>query len=89
MIFYIFKVETIGDAYMVVGGVPEVIPDHAQRIANQGMDMILKAGEVKSPATGKALQVSEHKQQDFHIKNRYQQPASSESPLVPPSVTGS
>lgn len=53
--------ETIGDAYMVVGGVPEVIPDHAQRIANQGMDMVLKAGEVKSPATGKALQVSEPK----------------------------
>ena len=46
---------------MVVGGVPEVIPDHAQRIANQGMDMVLKAGEVKSPATGKALQVSEPK----------------------------
>ena len=44
---------------MVVGGVPEVIPDHAQRIADQGMDMVLKAGEVKSPATGKALQVSE------------------------------
>ena len=43
---------------MVVGGVPDIAPDHAQRIASQGMEMILKAGEVKSPATGKALQVS-------------------------------
>ena len=55
-----FKVETIGDAYMVVGGVPENTPDHAQRIANQGMDMVLKAGEVRSPASGKALQVSKN-----------------------------
>ena len=49
--------ETIGDAYMVVGGVPEVATDHAERIANQGIDMILKAAEVKSPATGKPIQV--------------------------------
>ena len=52
------QVETIGDAYMVVGGVPDVILDHAQRVANQGMDMQIKANEVKSPATGKPLQAS-------------------------------
>ena len=43
---------------MVVGGVPDVIPDHAQRIANQGIDMVLKASEVRSPASGQPLQVS-------------------------------
>ena len=43
---------------MVVGGVPDIVSDHAQKVANQGMDMVLKANEVKSPATGKSLQVS-------------------------------
>ena len=42
---------------MVVGGVPDVIEDHAERVANQGMDMQIRANEVKSPATGKPLQV--------------------------------
>ena len=51
--------ETIGDAYMVVSGVPEVCSDHALKVAHQGLDMIFKAAEVKSPATGKSLQVSD------------------------------
>ncbi len=57
--------ETIGDAYMVVAGAPEVCTDHAQRVANQGIDMIQKAEEVRSPATGKPLQVSDLVQ-SFH-----------------------
>ncbi|MEZ4403684.1 MAG: adenylate/guanylate cyclase domain-containing protein [Kofleriaceae bacterium] len=34
------KIKTIGDAYMVVAGVPEPTPDHAQRMARMGLDML-------------------------------------------------
>ena len=44
---------------MVVSGAPEVCDDHALKVAHQGLDMIFKAAEVKSPATGKSLQVRE------------------------------
>jgi guanylate cyclase soluble subunit beta len=43
---------------MVVGGIPEIQKDHAQRIANFAVDMVKDACKVKSPATGKPLQVS-------------------------------
>jgi len=33
------KIKTIGDAYMVVGGMPAVRPDHAQAIAAMAIDM--------------------------------------------------
>lgn len=33
------KIKTIGDAYMVVGGLPQPRPDHAQAIANMAIDM--------------------------------------------------
>ena len=34
------KIKTIGDAYMVVGGVPERSTDHPQRIVAMGLDML-------------------------------------------------
>lgn len=34
------KIKTIGDAYMVAAGVPETVPDHAQRLARMGLDML-------------------------------------------------
>ncbi len=34
------KVKTIGDAYMVVGGVPEVCADHPARVVAMGLDML-------------------------------------------------
>ncbi len=34
------KIKTIGDAYMVVGGLPMPRPDHAQAIAQMALDMI-------------------------------------------------
>ena len=52
-----FQVETIGDAYMVVGGVPEASKLHAQSVADMSLGMILAAKQVMSPATGKPLQV--------------------------------
>jgi len=33
------KIKTIGDAYMVVGGLPNPRPDHAEAIANMALDM--------------------------------------------------
>jgi class 3 adenylate cyclase len=34
------KIKTIGDAYMVVGGVPEVCTDHPARVVAMGLDML-------------------------------------------------
>ncbi|XP_070193833.1 uncharacterized protein [Littorina saxatilis] len=53
----VYKVETIGDAYMVVGGVPERSADHAQRVARFAIDIVGQAAQVPSPATGQPLQI--------------------------------
>ena len=58
-ILHYYKVETIGDAYMVVCGVPEPMSDHAERVADFALEAVLAAKEVKSPVTGKPLQVSD------------------------------
>lgn len=34
------KIKTMGDAYMVVGGVPDVCDDHPQRVVSLGLDML-------------------------------------------------
>ncbi|CAH1783514.1 unnamed protein product [Owenia fusiformis] len=53
----VYKVETIGDAYMVVCGLPEVDADHCQKVACFSLDMVVTAGLVKSPATGIPLMI--------------------------------
>ncbi|XP_023282704.1 guanylate cyclase soluble subunit beta-2-like [Seriola lalandi dorsalis] len=53
----IYKVETIGDAYMVVGGVPVPIETHAHRVANFALGMRIAAREVTNPVTGKPIQI--------------------------------
>lgn len=52
-----FQVETIGDAYMVVGGVPIPVSSHAERVANFALGMIVASREVINPVTGGAIQV--------------------------------
>jgi class 3 adenylate cyclase len=34
------KIKTVGDAYMVVGGLPEPRPDHAEAVAEMALDML-------------------------------------------------
>lgn len=41
--------ETIGDAYMVVGGLPEPNTTHAADVCNQALDMLMCSKMVKDP----------------------------------------
>ena len=49
--------ETIGDAYLIVGGVPEYWRDHADRVIAMAFDMIDVCNTVISPADGQPIQV--------------------------------
>ncbi|NNF77291.1 MAG: adenylate/guanylate cyclase domain-containing protein, partial [Rhizobiales bacterium] len=40
------KIKTIGDAYMAVGGLPEVVGDHAHRIASLALEMRSAIAEI-------------------------------------------
>ena len=50
------KIRTIGDAYMVVGGLPEPRPDHAEAIANMAMDMYSELYRINAE-TGTSLNI--------------------------------
>ena len=50
------KIKTIGDAYMVVGGLPEPRPDHAEAIANMAMDMYTELYRINAE-TGTSLNI--------------------------------
>jgi class 3 adenylate cyclase len=55
------KIKTIGDAYMVVGGVPERSDDHTTRVAAMGLDMLTAVAELERVAgLGIALRVGMH-----------------------------
>ncbi|CAG0878898.1 unnamed protein product [Cyprideis torosa] len=54
---FVEKVETIGDAYMVVAGAPEINPHHAERICDMAMDMVDTIECLTDPSTGKHLQI--------------------------------
>uniref|UniRef100_A0A8C4R7I3 guanylate cyclase n=1 Tax=Eptatretus burgeri TaxID=7764 RepID=A0A8C4R7I3_EPTBU len=53
----VYKVETIGDAYMVVGGVPVPDPNHAYRVANFGLAMLLAIRHVHKPRSQESVQL--------------------------------
>jgi adenylate cyclase len=48
--FGVEKIKTIGDAYMAVGGVPEVVSDHAERVADMALAMQLEMDEYNKDA---------------------------------------
>ncbi|MDJ0518729.1 MAG: adenylate/guanylate cyclase domain-containing protein [Trichodesmium sp. MO_231.B1] len=50
------KIKTIGDAYMIVGGLPTPREDHAEAIAEMALDMLHQIKEI-SEQQGKPLQI--------------------------------
>ena len=46
--YQVEKIKTIGDAYMAVAGVPEPVPDHADRLVRMGLEMFAAKNEVAS-----------------------------------------
>uniref|UniRef100_T1ITQ9 guanylate cyclase n=1 Tax=Strigamia maritima TaxID=126957 RepID=T1ITQ9_STRMM len=53
----VYKVETIGDAYMVVGGVPEYVETHADQVVFMGLGMVAAIQQVLSPVDGQPLKM--------------------------------
>lgn len=53
----VYKVETIGDAYMVAAGLQDSTIAHAEAVTNMAFDMRARAGEVVEPGSNKLLQI--------------------------------
>ena len=51
------QVETIGDAYMVVGGLPKPCDNHAQKVAHMAISMMEASEKVLSPVDKTPLKV--------------------------------
>ena len=50
------KIKTIGDAYMVAGGIPQPRPDHAEAVAEMALDMRTELGRL-SESLGLGLEL--------------------------------
>lgn len=59
LLCYYLQVETIGDAYMVVGGLPEENPVHAECVANQALDMMYYCTRVVRPDSTEPIKVQQ------------------------------
>uniref|UniRef100_A0AC34FFF7 Guanylate cyclase n=1 Tax=Panagrolaimus sp. ES5 TaxID=591445 RepID=A0AC34FFF7_9BILA len=51
----VYKVETVGDSYMTVGGIPEAIENHAEKICHVALGMIWEGRSVLDPIGEKPL----------------------------------
>ncbi|GMT23142.1 hypothetical protein PFISCL1PPCAC_14439, partial [Pristionchus fissidentatus] len=53
----IYKVETVGDCYMTVAGIPEPVPDHCEILCHLAIGMLWESREVHDPRTDEPLMV--------------------------------
>ncbi len=54
------KIKTIGDAYMVAGGLPEPLEDHAARVVDLGLAMLDVAAQEGTPIGDLRLRIGVH-----------------------------
>jgi class 3 adenylate cyclase len=55
------KIKTIGDCYMVAGGLPEPNPEHLERLTRAALDMQTEASQVRAPdGSTLALRIGMH-----------------------------
>ena len=60
--------ETIGDAYMVVGGLPTSCEDHADKVANMACSMLDAVTQVHSPVDAQPIKVRRTDNDYFHYQ---------------------
>ena len=60
--------ETIGDAYMVVGGLPKPCENHAEKVAHMACNMMEASRKVLSPVDKTPLKVMITAQSGFLTK---------------------
>ncbi|XP_033751645.1 soluble guanylate cyclase 88E-like [Pecten maximus] len=53
----VYKVETIGDAYMGVAGAPDVTKFHAASICNMALDMLVTMTDLINPTSGESMKI--------------------------------